>query len=217
MTEAGNDMIVHHSHRLHKRVDYRRADKIKAALFQVLADLIGQRSARGNVGEGSRAVDYRGVVDVAPDELVKAAEFALNFQERPGVCDGSVYFQPIANNSRIGEQLGDLLIAVFRDLFRVEAVKSLTEVFALFEYRYPRQARLHTLEYQHLEQLAVVMLGATPFVVMVGDVNRIGTRPFTAAKSFHNNLQSEIKEHIVYAPFFQNNKLLKRSDKNMKI
>ena len=164
-------MIVHHSHRLHKRVDYRRADKLKTALFQILAYPVGQRSAHGNVGEGFRTVDYRSVVDVAPDELVEAAEFTLNFEKSFRICNGGVYFEFVADNALVREQLGDLLIAVLRDLFRVKVVERTAEVFALFEYRYPRQARLHTLEDKHLEQLAVVMLGATPFGVVISDID----------------------------------------------
>lgn len=185
MTETGNDMIVHYSHSLHKRIDYRRADKFKAALFQVLAYPVGERGAHGNVGEGFRAVDYRGVVNIAPDELIEAAEFALNFKERFGIGNGGVYFQLVADNSRVRQQLGDLFIAVLGDFARVEVVERLSEVFAFMEYCYPRKPRLHSLKYQHLEELAVVMLGATPFVVVVGYVYRVGARPFAAVDVVH--------------------------------
>lgn len=50
MPRAGYHMIIHHTHRLHKRIDYSRADKVEPAAFQILADLIGKRGVRGHFG-----------------------------------------------------------------------------------------------------------------------------------------------------------------------
>ena len=51
-----------------------------------------------------------------------------------------------------------------------------------FEHRGPGQARLGALEDQELEQDALVVLGYAPFLVVVGDVDRIIATPRTARR-----------------------------------
>ncbi len=55
------------------------------------------------------------------------------------------------------------------DFLRVEAVKGGAIVFALLQNRVPAEAGLRTLQYQELEQHAVVVLRDAPFVVVIED------------------------------------------------
>ena len=46
----------------------------------------------------------------------------------------------------------------------------------------PRQARLKAVEHQLLEQRAVVLFGHAPFLVVIGDIERVHARPGAAAE-----------------------------------
>src|SRR3989344_2877356 len=65
---------------------------------------------------------------------------------------------------------------------RVEAVEGVADALALAENGDPGEARLHAVEHQLLPQGAGVVLGHAPFVVVVGDVERIGPAPGAAVK-----------------------------------
>ena len=77
-------------------------------------------------------------------------------------------------------QRRDLVRVVGGDPGRLEPVESPAEVVALPEDRDPGQAGLEALEDQHLEQRALIVQGHAPFLVVVGDVQRIAAGPAAA-------------------------------------
>ena len=88
-------MVIDHADRLHEGVADGRADKAEAARFQVLAQRVGLRRARRDV-LALALVLQRLAADEGPNIPVERAEFLLYREERAGVGDGAVDFQPIA-------------------------------------------------------------------------------------------------------------------------
>lgn len=181
-------MIVNHADCLHKRVNDSRSDKVEAAFFQILAYLIGERSVSWHFLERFEAVDYRLVIDIAPDEFVEAAVFLLYFDKGFCIANGGGYLATVADYFLVLHEFFDLFFGVTGDFFYIKIIESFTKSLALFEHRYPRQARLHSLKDEHFEQAAVVVKRHAPFLIMVVDVNLIRAAPSAADKLFfrHN-------------------------------
>ena len=66
------------------------------------------------------------------------------------------------------------------DPLRLEAVEGGAEGRALAQDRDPGQARLERVEDELLEQRAVVVFGRSPFLVVIGEIERIGAGPRAA-------------------------------------
>ena len=113
-------MVVDHSDRLHVGIANRGADKFKASLLQVLAHCIALLRAGGDLFGCLEFVLYRFAIDKSPDVIVERIEFVLHFQETSSIVSRAKDFQSIANNTRILEQLFQLLVGVLRDLSIVE-------------------------------------------------------------------------------------------------
>ena len=69
--------------------------------------------------------------------------------------------------------VGLLARVVARDLLRLEAVEGAAEILALAQDRDPRQPGLEAVEHQLLVERAVVVFRHAPFVVVIGDVERV--------------------------------------------
>lgn len=187
MARAIYQVVVHHAHRLHKRIDDSSSDKGKPALFEISAYPIGKRRVGGDFAHIFPMIYYRRVIHVFPDERVKAAELLLYPGERPRVLYGGVYLAAVADYFFVIHKLGDLLVVIAGDLLRVKAVERAAEVFTLFQYRYPRQPRLHTLEYKHLKEPSVVMERDPPFLIMIIDIDLFRARPWAATQFAHRD------------------------------
>ena len=75
----------------------------------------------------------------------------------------------------------DVPLAEPRDAFRVEVRERRAEVLALAEDRQPGQPGLEALEAQPLEQATLVGDGPSPFLVVVGDVQRVASSSSSAS------------------------------------
>src|SRR6516162_773117 len=73
VSEAGDQVVVHHSGRLHEGVAYGGADKAEAPLDQGLAHPVGQLGLRRHFPLFKPAVDDRLAVDEGPQIGVQAA------------------------------------------------------------------------------------------------------------------------------------------------
>jgi hypothetical protein len=87
MSEAVDDVIVHHSDGLHVRIDDRRTDEGEATALQILAHRIGFSGAGGDVTYGTATISLWATADEAPLICLEAAEFRLHIEERPCVLD----------------------------------------------------------------------------------------------------------------------------------
>ena len=90
-------------------------------------------------------------------------------------------FGAVAHDAGVLHQRLDLRLVVAHDLFRIEAVEGGAEGVALAQDGDPGQAGLEAVEDQLFEQRAVVPFGHAPFLVVIGDIERILARPGAAA------------------------------------
>src|SRR6185503_14196519 len=164
--EAALVVVVHHADRLHEGVDRRRSDEAEAAFPEILRERLGTLRRE------------------TPDVPGKAAELAFHFQHAPRVLDGGVDLAGMAHDACVRQQTPALARAVRGDLPEVEAVERAAVVVALGEDRVPGQSGLRALERQTFEELALVAHRHAPFLVVVGDGERVA-RPGTALLLVH--------------------------------
>src|SRR5579871_4838600 len=169
MAEAIGGVIVHHAGRLHKGIADRRADKAEAALLQRLAHGIRFFAARRNLLVVAPTVDQWLATDELPYVLGEATEVLLDRQKGARVADRRFNLEPVAHDPGIGEQCFDFLRAVGGNLDRVEVVEGRAKTFAFSEDDLPAETRLHRVQHEKLEQLAVVPEWNAPLAVVVLD------------------------------------------------
>src|SRR2546422_6175268 len=68
VTEAGDEVVVHHAHRLHERIADGRSDEAEAALRQGVAHRVGFTGARREVAEGAAAILFGSPAHEAPEK-----------------------------------------------------------------------------------------------------------------------------------------------------
>ena len=83
----------------------------------------------------------------------------------------------VPDDSRVAEQALDVTFTERCDRVGIEAGERRAEVLALAEDRQPGQSRLEALETQSFQQAALIRDGATPFVVVVGEIELVRRRP----------------------------------------
>ena len=88
----------------------------------------------------------------------------------------------VAHNAFVAHEAFDVFVIEPRNLDWIKVFKCDPKCLALTQDREPRQAGLETLEAQLFVQFGVVGNGATPFIVVVVDIDRIGRAPKTALK-----------------------------------
>src|SRR5665213_3428654 len=72
---------------------------------------------------------------------------------------------------------------VTRDFFRIEIVEHAAEVVALAQDGDPRQPGLEAVKHQLLVQRPVIPLRHAPFLVVIGDIERVGAGPGAAGQA----------------------------------
>ncbi len=86
----------------------------------------------------------------------EGTEFLLQLQNRPRVDDGRIDLQLVADNARVRQQTGAVLLRILRDLFNVKAMIGFMKMIGLLEDRDPRQTSLVDLEHKPLEEQVVI-------------------------------------------------------------
>src|SRR6516164_9568363 len=86
----------------------------------------------------------------------------------------------IADDAGILHQPLDLFRRVTGNLFRREAVKGAAKILALAQNRDPGEAGLETVEHELFIERAIVVFGHAPFLVVIGDIERVVLRPGAA-------------------------------------
>lgn len=102
-------------------------------------------------------VDARPPVDVTPEQFVEAAARYVEGQDRAGITDRRGDLQTVSDDAGVGEQSGEVSLAIAGDLFGIEVGEGMAEVLALFQDRQPRPSSLHAFEDQELEEATLVM------------------------------------------------------------
>ena len=192
---AADQVVVHETHRLHERVDGRRPDEAEAARLQVARQRrrgVGRRRdrARESAARAARG-RRREAPDVAPRTIrARAARRAPRARcgspprscRDGGRCPASASRRATSRAPKRATRCG------------IEVAEGAAEVLALAQDRQPREPRLKALEHELLEEPRVVGDRASPFVVVVGDVERIGRRP-PAARARRRSSQRGLARH----------------------
>src|SRR3972149_10849110 len=117
------------------------------------------------------------MVDDTPDILVKGSKFFADCKKRAGVCDRAFDLQAVADDSRIFKEAVDLGLAVPAHFVVIEIVEGFPEILPLPQNRHPAQTGLATLENKELKELAVIMQGRAPLLVVIAYDERVSGLP----------------------------------------
>jgi hypothetical protein len=98
-----------------------------------------------------------------------------------GVVDGGRDLAAMADDAGIAQHALDIGLAERSHLFDVEARKGAAEILALPEDGDPREAGLEALQAHLLEEPRVVVDRPAPFMVVIGEIEFVATRPEAAA------------------------------------
>src|SRR5882672_9658206 len=142
ITETLDEVIVHHSNRLHVRIDDRRADEAESPVLEVLAECVGFGRSRRNLSYRLPSVKLGPPADKTPAVGVKVLELFLDFEECACVAHCGFDLHPVANDLRIRYKLLDLSFGVARNFLRVEFVERAAITFPLFQHERPAQSGL---------------------------------------------------------------------------
>src|SRR2546430_5533816 len=127
VTEAGDEVVVHHPHSLHEGVTDGRPDKAEATLDERRAHRVRLTRPGGEIPQRASTVLLRRPTHEAPEKVVERAGAFLEVEECPGVADRGNHFLAIADDPRILQKLRDLLAIVAGHTLRVEPVECLEE------------------------------------------------------------------------------------------
>src|SRR2546430_10213421 len=150
VTEAGDEVVVHHPHSLHEGITDGRPDKAEATLDERRAHRVRLTRPGGEIPQGAPTVLLRRPTHEAPEKVAERAVALLEVEEGPGVADRGIHFLAIADDPRILQKLRDLLAIVAGHTLGVEPVERLEETGARSEE--------HTSELQSQSNLVCRLL-----------------------------------------------------------
>src|SRR2546430_868502 len=180
MAEAGDEVVIHHAHRLHERVADGRSHEAEAPLEESGAHGVRFPGARRKVAQGASTVLLRGPAHEAPEKGAERAALPLEREECPGVADGGSDLLAVADDSRVLEELRDLAAIVASHALRVEPVERLEEAGALVQNDAPGEPGLDAVEHELREQVRIAPQRHAPLLVVIGEHQRvIAARPAT--------------------------------------
>ena len=137
IAETLHRMIIHHARSLHKRVANCGTHKVEATLLHILTHGIrfsrGCRKPRPHLPR----VHKRFAPNELPDVAIEGTKFFLHRKKCFGILYSRSYFQPVADDALIAQQLLRLAPVILRNFLRIETIESGTVVFALAQNRVP--------------------------------------------------------------------------------
>src|SRR5689334_3379607 len=180
MAIAADEMIVDHADRLHEGIDDGRPAKLETALRQFLGYCARDRGFGRHLTDAAKAIDLGTAVHEVPQQFGKARPLFHHLE--PGARREHRAFDlgAVANDAGIAHQPFDLRASVARDLFRIEAVEGAAEILAFAQDRNPGQAGLETVEHELFVKRAIIIFGHAPFLIVIGDIERVLLGPRTA-------------------------------------
>src|SRR5216683_4683422 len=180
--KAADDVVVDHANGLHECIADGRPYEVKSALDQVTAQHSGLLRLSRDLLEPSPSVLDGFAAHELPHVAGEAATLALNDKEGAGIGDRGLDLGAIAYNAVVLHQALNICFRELRQLGGIEARKHSAVGLALSENGEPAQTRLRSLEDQKLEKPTIVVLGHTPLLIVVADIQRI---PSPAAAAPH--------------------------------
>ena len=138
-------MIVDHARRLHEGVYGGRPDEAKAFLLESLRECRRMLSLRGDVFECRHVVLDWLTRNEAPDKMrerrvLRQGQICLR------IVDRRFDLEFIAHDAGVPHEAREILSAVASDTRGIEIMKGAAKVFALSQYRQPREAGLKAFE-----------------------------------------------------------------------
>ena len=193
MSAAADEVIVHHPDRLHEGVDDGGPAKFEAARLQILGYCFGEGGPGGNVAGAAGVIDDRAAVDEIPEIGRKAS---LLLQRQPGPRRGrrALDLRAVADDALVLHQRGKLAFVESRDLFRPKAGERGAKRLSFAQNGDPGQARLESVQHQFFEQGARAALRPAPFLVVIGDIERVDAAPGTSGHAV------AVRNHVGVAP-----------------
>ncbi len=173
-------MVVDHPHRLHEGVADGRAAELEAFGLECFGHGAGFRRFGRHLGHAAPMVALGPAVDELPEIRREAARRCHQVEGGAGGQDGAFDLGAVADDAGILHQGLDLGGVVARDQRRVEAVEGALEIRALAQDGDPGEAGLEAVQDQLLEQLAVALDRHAPFLVVIGDIERVAAAPGAA-------------------------------------
>src|SRR5262249_45591002 len=105
ISEALDEVVVHHSDCLHMCVYNSRTHEAEPAVFQVLAEGLGFCRGGGNLLHDCPVVHFGLSTDKAPRIRIKTSKLLLNCEKRSSVSYGRLDFLTVSNDPWIQQQL----------------------------------------------------------------------------------------------------------------
>src|SRR5216117_683681 len=173
VTEAGDEVVVHHPHSLHEGITDGRPDKAEATLDERRAHRVRLTRPGGEIPQRASTVLLRRPTHEAPEKVAERAVAFLEVEEGPGVADRGIHFLAIADDPRILQKLRDLLAIVAGDTLGVEPVERLEETGALVQDDAPGEPGLEAIEHELGEQVLVAVERHTPLLVVIREHQRV--------------------------------------------
>src|SRR6267143_1886899 len=193
-----SEMVVYQPDCLHVGVADRRSHEREVALLQRLAHLIRLLCPCRDLAQVPQSPRFSAVRREPPDVRIESSELLLD--RKKGICilyrGGNL--RSVADNPRVGQEGRHFSRIVSCDPPRIESVEGLSEVLTLSEDRQPGKTRLHAFENEEFEQLVVVVLGSSPFGVVVCKEKRVALRPIAPSNGISRRLVHVL--HIDSAP-----------------
>jgi hypothetical protein len=168
-------VVVDDAARLQRRVHRRRADEAEARGAKPFRER--RRSRRGRVPLGVRPRRLSPTRRVFPEELLQRGARFAEGERRACIRDRRLDLAPVTDDRGVRKQPLDVALSEPGDPLRVEAAERRPEALALAQDRQPRQPGLEALERQPLVQAPLVADRAAPFLVVIGEIERIGRFP----------------------------------------
>src|SRR5204863_2440573 len=175
VTEAGDEVVVHHPHSLHEGITDGRPDKAEATLDERRAHRIRLTRPGGEIPQRASTVLLRRPTHEAPEKVAERAVAFLEVEEGPGVADRGIHFLAIADDPRILQKLRDLLAIVAGYTLGVEPVERLEETGALVQDDPPGEPGLEAIEHELREQVPVAVERYAPLLVVIREHQRVVT------------------------------------------
>src|SRR6266850_3844841 len=142
IAETIDDVIVHHSNRLHVRIDDRRANEAESPELEVLAECVGFGRSRWNLPCSLPVVRLGSAADETPTVGVEVPEPFLDLEKCACVAHCGFDLLPVANDLRIGCETLDFSLGIARDFLGIEFVERAAIAIPLFQNERPGQSRL---------------------------------------------------------------------------
>lgn len=174
-------VVVHDAHRLHESVGGRRADESESSFLECP----GHRARGGRLAPRDEAgfIESVGSVGIVrfetPEKRPERSEIVAKRPSETGIFEYGFDFPAVPNDTGVPEQSSDASFVPACDPFVVEIDEGPSEILTLSQDREPREARLKSFETEFLEEALVIVLGKTPFGVVVGLIIGVVSAPST--------------------------------------